>query len=144
MFHSALPASALLLLVGCMPAPTDPAISVTDAWARATAPGQSNGAIYATIANDGAADKLIGASSDAGVAMLHSNDMSGGVARMRMLGELAIPAGGRVAFAPGGTHIMLSGLKAPLSAGGKLNVTLRFATAAPRTIKVAIVAPGAR
>jgi copper(I)-binding protein len=144
MSRLALPVAALLLLAGCAPSPTGPAISVVDAWARATAPGQSSGAIYATIANAGAADTLVGVSSDAGMAMLHSNDMSGGVARMRMLGDLAIPASGRVALAPGGTHIMLSGLKAPLTAGGDLDVTLRFATAGPRTVKVTIVAPGAR
>jgi copper(I)-binding protein len=136
--------AAALLLAGCSPAPHGDAISVTDAWARATAPGQTSGAIYATVANDGAADNLVGVSSDAGMAMLHSNDSSGGIARMRMLGDLAIPAGGHVALAPGGTHIMLTGLKAPLVAGGELTVTLRFATAGPRTVKVAIVAPGAR
>jgi copper(I)-binding protein len=136
--------AAALLLAGCTPAPTGPAISVTDAWARATAPGQSSGAIYATIANDGAADQLVGVSSDAGMAMLHSNDASGGIARMRMLSDLAIPAGGRVALAPGGTHIMLTGLKTPLTAGGDLTITMRFANAGPRTVKVAIVAPGAQ
>ena len=144
MFRHALSAAALLLLAGCAPSPAAPAISVSDAWVRANVPGQSSGAIYATIANDGGADKLVGVSADAGMAMLHGNDSSGGIARMRMLDAMAIPAGGRVALAPGGTHIMLSNLKAPLEAGGKLNVTLRFAAAAPLTVNVAIVAPGAR
>ena len=42
-----------LALAGC--APSSPDIKVSDAWARATAPGQSSGAIYATIENRGAA-----------------------------------------------------------------------------------------
>ena len=137
-------ALSLLLLGGCSQPAAGPSITVTDAWARATAPGQSSGAIYATIDNQGGADKLVGVASDAGMAMLHANESGGGVARMRMIGEVEVPANGRVMLAPGGTHIMLSGLKAPLTAGGDLDVTLRFAAAGPRTVKVAIVAPGAR
>ena len=144
MLRLALSAATLMTLAGCSPAPSAPAITVTDAWARATAPGQSSGAIYATIVNDGAADRLVGVSSDAGMAMLHSNEVSGGVARMRMVGEVAVPAKGRVALAPGATHIMLGGLKAPLAPGAEFHVTLRFAAAGARTARVDIVAPGAR
>lgn len=129
-------------LVGC--APPSPRITVTDGWARATAPGQSSGAFYATIVNDGGADRLTGVSSPAGMAMLHGNDGADGVARMRMLPELAIPAHGRVALAPGGTHVMVSGFAVPLTAGSSVELTLRFATAGPRTVSVAIVAPAAR
>ncbi|MDQ3074234.1 MAG: copper chaperone PCu(A)C [Pseudomonadota bacterium] len=131
-----------LLIVGCAPAAPD--IAVSDAWARATAPDQPSGAIYARIVNQGGADRLVGVASDAGAAMLHSNDSADGVARMRMLAELAVPAGGTVALAPGGTHIMLTGLKTPLTAASEIGLTLRFAKAGARTVKVAIVAPGAR
>ena len=136
--------AATLLAAGCSKAPAAPAITVTDAWARATAPGQSSGAVYATIANQGGADRLVGVSSTAGMAMLHSNESKDGVARMRMLSELTIPANSQVALAPGGTHVMLSGLAAPLAAGSELGVTLRFATAGEKTVRVAIVAPGSR
>ncbi len=137
-----------LMLIAAAPlascAPTAPNIEVRDAWARATAPGQSSGAVYVTIANDGGADRLIGVASEAGMAMLHSNDSQGGVARMRMLSGLAIPASGEVALAPSGTHIMLTGLRAPLTAGSEIGVTLRFAGSGPRAVKVAVVAAGAR
>lgn len=133
---------ALYALAGC--APTAPAITVTDAWARATAPGQSSGAIYATIANHGGADRLSGVSSAAGMAMLHSNDMKGGVAHMRMLPELPIPARAHVSLSPGGTHVMLTGLKAPLVAGTHFTLTLRFAASGERTVDVAVVAAGER
>jgi len=125
-------------------APAAPDIAVNDAWARATAAGQSSGAVYATIANRGAADQLVGVSSEAGTAMLHRSDQEGGVARMRMVSEVPIPAGGEVALAPGGTHIMLTGLAAPLAIGTDLPLTLRFAKAGPRTVRVAVVAAGAR
>ena len=133
---------ALLLTPSC--APRAPDIKVGDAWARATAPGQSSGAVYATIANRGAADRLVGVSSGNGTAMLHRSDNDGGVARMRMLSELPIPAADSVTLAPGGTHVMLTGLTAPLAAGGRFPVTLRFAKSGPRTVSVAVVPAGAR
>ena len=133
---------AALLLAGC--APRAPDIAVTDAWARATAPGQASAAIYAVISNRGGADRLIGVSSAAGMAMLHGNEASGGVARMRMMAELAIPAATGATLAPGGAHVMLSGLKAPLQPGDRLQVTFRFAAAGNRTVDVAIVPAGAR
>lgn len=133
-----------LLCAGCAADPAPPAITVTDAWARATAPGQSSGAIYATIANAGGPDRLVGVASDAGLAMIHANDVKDGVSRMRMLSDLPIPANGSVALAPGGTHVMLSGLAAPLAAGSKLNLRLRFAQAGEQPVTVAIVAAGAR
>ena len=132
----------VLALAGCEG--RSPAIKVSDAWARATAPGQSNAAVYVTIANRGGADRLVGVSSDAGAAILHQSENGGGVARMRMVSETPIPAGGRVMLAPGGTHIMLTGLGSPLAVGADFPVTFRFAKAGPRTVTVAVVGAGAR
>ena len=125
-------------------APGAPDIDISEAWARATAPGQSSGAVYATIANRGAPDRLVGVMSEAGTSMLHRSDNRGGVARMRMLPELAIPAGSSIDLAPGGTHVMLSGLAAPLVAGTDYPLSFRFAESGSRTVKVTIVAAGAR
>ena len=132
----------VVALAGCGGAGPD--IQVSDAWARATTPGQSSGAVYATIANGGGADRLVGVSTTAGTAMLHANDDEGGVARMRMVADMAVPARARVELAPGATHVMLSGLKAPLVAGGRFPLTFQFAGAGPRTVEVAIVAAGGR
>ncbi len=133
---------AFAVLASCAPAAPD--IAVSEAWARATAPGQSGGAVYATIANRGGGDRLVEVTSDTGTAMLHRSDHQGGVVRMRMLPDLAIPAGSSVALAPGGTHVMLTGLGAPLAAGGSFAMTFRFTSAGPRTVTVAVVAAGAR
>lgn len=129
-------------LASCAPAKPD--IAVSDAWARATAPGQSNAAIYATIANTGAADQLVGVATGAGMAMLHANESKGGVARMRMIAAVPVPAQGRVSLTPGGTHVMLTGLKAPLAAGTQFPMTLRFAASGERTVDVSVVAAGER
>src|SRR5262245_8333154 len=68
-------------------------IRLSDAWARPTK-GQAPGAVYLTIENRGdAPDRLTGASSDlAAMAMVHQNEVVDGVAKMRMAGEINIPA----------------------------------------------------
>jgi copper(I)-binding protein len=50
--------------------------------------------------------------------------------KMRMLMNGAeIPAGGVLEFKPGGSHVMLVGLKQTLSEGQKIPITLTFAKA---------------
>lgn len=124
------------LIAACLAVPpflahaaTRPAIKVENAWVRAAPVGATAGAAYMTLTNTGAAaDRLIGgASTQAARVEVHEMSMDGGVMRMRPVdGGLAIPAGGTVALKPGGYHIMLIGLKSPLSAGGKLALTLKF------------------
>ena len=64
--------------------------------------------------------------------------------RMRMLRDLPIPAGKRVVLAPGGTHIMIAPLAAPLKAGETFDLTLHFDHAGDRRVPVTVVALGAR
>ena len=107
-------------------------IRVTQAWARATAPGQSVGAGYLTLDNPSRTeDRLIAITSPvAREAQLHSMTMDGGVMRMRPIEDgLRIPAGGRVTLEPGGVHLMFVALNAPLVSGTTFPVILRFAHA---------------
>jgi copper(I)-binding protein len=99
------------------------------AWSRATPGGAKVGGGYLTIQNKGAAaDKLIGGSSPvAGHVEVHEMAIDNGVMTMRLLKDgLPIPAGQSVKLAPGGYHIMLMELKAPLKKGEKIPVTLKF------------------
>ncbi len=132
----------VLAVAGC--APAAPKIIISDAWARATAPVQSSGAVYATLTNAGGNDRLVGVHTPAGMAMLHGNDSHDGIARMRMLPDLPIPPHGRVILAPGGTHVMLTGLSAPLVAGEHFSATFRFAASGEKRVDVIVTAPGAR
>jgi copper(I)-binding protein len=52
-----------------------------------------------------------------------------GMMTMREVESVAIPAGGTVAFEPGGYHVMLMDLAEPLEAGTTVEVTLTFANA---------------
>ena len=133
--------SATLLLAACGDRGA-PQIELQRAWARPTV-GPAPGAVYVTIENKGSsADRLIGASTDhAAMAMVHQNEVVDGVARMRMAGEINIPAGDRIEMVPGGTHIMLEGLRAPLKTGERFDLVLRFKQSGEKTVKVTVAKP---
>jgi len=126
-------------------------VDVKDAWARATVPGQkATGAFMKITAKDGA--KLVSVTSPvAGVAEVHEMKMDGDVMKMRAVaGGLDLPAGKAVELKPGGYHVMLMDLKAPLQKDSKIAMTLTFKdakgveTRTELTVPVAMAAPGAK
>jgi copper(I)-binding protein len=147
----ALSAVSALAYAATTPAPAPTAAQATtnvvtarDAWARATAPGMSVGAVYLTLLGGAKADSLIAASTArAGMTQIHVVTEADGMARMRETEAVDVPAGKRVLLAPQGTHIMLMDLKQPLVAGERFTLTLQFANAGKREVIVQVVAPGA-
>ena len=121
-------------------------LTIEKPWARATPKGADVGAAYLEIRNGGGeADKLTGGSADFANVEIHQMSMQGNVMQMREVKDgLAIPAHGDVKLAPGGYHIMLMGLKAPLKQGDSFPLTLRFEHAAPMTVTVNVEAIGAQ
>jgi copper(I)-binding protein len=119
-------------------------IDIDSPHARATAAGQAVGGGYFKLVNGGAADKLVAARSPAAASVeLHSMRMEGDVMRMRQVDAIELPAGQTVELKPGGLHLMLMGLKAPLKAGDSVPVTLRFEKAGEVTVQLKVEAPGA-
>jgi hypothetical protein len=118
-------------------------IGITSVWARTSPMVADAGAVYLAITNSGAADDaLVGVKVDASVAMsaqMHetvpatntmpsATTMPGAEPMMVMqpVDRIVVPAGGSVALAPGGYHIMLMDLATPLVAGDKVDLTLTF------------------
>lgn len=141
----------LLMLAACSePAPPPPVqvpiLEFRDAWARATAAGQTSGAMYVTIVNSGETDdRLLGVTaSRAGMAMVHATETLDGVARMRVVSALPIPANATIALSPGGTHIMLDRMTEPLVVGERIELTLSFEKSGTKTVPVIVHAPAAR
>ena len=128
-----------------------PQVQVSGAWVRATAPHQDEAAAYMTLTSR-EADRLTSvASAQAGMAMLHTTShdhgASGGdadVMRMREADGIDLPAGQAVVLSPGGTHVMLGGLRAPLRAGQVVALTLSFAHASPVEVQASVLPIGAR
>lgn len=137
------------LLTGAAWAQAPAAVKVDGAWARASVPGQKGtGAFMTLTAPQGA--RLVGASSPAaGVTEVHEMKLDGDVMRMRAVPVLELPAGKAVELKPGGFHIMLLDLKAPLAKDGTVPLTLSFKDAKGAdsklelTVPVATSAPGA-
>ena len=119
-----------------------PGIAVDNAWARASATPTAS--VYLTLRNGGEADRLTGVTTDrAASAQLHRTVQDGQVMRMRPVAGIDLPAHGSVALRPGGLHIMLMGLKAPLKAGDTLPVTRHFQKAGDVAVSAAVLKAGA-
>ena len=103
------------------------AIQIGHPFARATAAGQTTGGGFLKLSNTGTADTLLSASSPVAARVeLHSMRMDGDVMQMRQVDTIALPAGKTIELKPGGWHLMFVGLKAPLKAGAKFPLTLKF------------------
>jgi copper(I)-binding protein len=120
-------------------------LTIEKPWARATPKGAEVGAAYVEIRNAGGeTDKLTGGSADFANVEIHEMSMQGNVMKMQELKDgLAIPPHVVVKLAPGGYHIMLTGLKHPLVKGESAKLTLTFEHAGAVTVDFPIVGIGA-
>lgn len=129
-----------LALSGCTGTPATTGVArqadsalFTDGWAKAAAGnGMGMSALFGTLTNTGSVDVNLVRAECAGVATsaeLHETaaDASGSMKMRPKSGGFMIPAGGQLALAPGGNHIMLMGLTAPLEAGSDVSCVLTFA-----------------
>lgn len=104
------------------------ALTIRQPWSRPAQAGM-NGVGFFTLVNAGQTPvTLKGVESPAAAKVeIHQSAMANGVMTMRRQDAgVVIPAGGQVAFAPGGYHLMLLSLKAAQSVGQKVPVTLVF------------------
>jgi copper(I)-binding protein len=118
-------------------------VQVQEPVARPAPLAGGTGAVYFLLYNAGSAEvRLIGGDSPAaGAVEIHSTQNDNGVIRMRQLTEGLLLAPGESAhLMPGGMHLMLVDLAAPLAAGDSVEVTLRFEGAEELTFSAPVVA----
>ena len=115
-------------------------LTVEAPWARASAGAARAGAAFLKVVNDGAAgDRLVAvAASVAERVELHTHLMQDGVMRMRRVEAVPVPGSGSAELKPGGYHVMLLGLHAPLKEGTTFPLTLTFEKAGTITVPVAV------
>lgn len=121
-------------------------VEVSNAWARASAGMAGAGAAFMAIHNPNTHDHaLVEAATDVAKRIeLHTHTMVDGVMQMRQVeGGINIPAGETVMLQPGGFHVMLMGLNAPLKEGESFPLTLTFTGGRTLTVTVDVLAPGA-
>jgi len=116
-------------------------VTVEGAWARPTVQGQkASGAFMKLTAKDSLT--LVSASSPlAGMTEIHEMKLDGDVMKMRPVAGLDLPAGKAVELKPGGYHMMLLDLKAPLAKDSTVPITLSFKDAKGVQSKLEIRVP---
>lgn len=136
------------------------AIEISGAWARTSPSAVDTGAAYMTITGGTDDDSLLtveAPSTIAGMAQIHemvpvsggsdssmamgsddTTDGEGAMVMQEVKGGLEIPAGKTVELAPGGYHVMLMELAAPLKEGSTFDLTLTFEKAGEKTVNVEV------
>ncbi|MGW0172982.1 copper chaperone PCu(A)C [Rhodococcus sp. NPDC003322] len=116
------------------------AVSVTDAWAKAADTGMT--AVFGTLANSSGSPVTL-TSVDTAVSPrveLHemASDGAGSMSMREKEGGFEIPARGEQVLEPGGEHIMLFDLTAPVRAGTRLPLTLTFSDGSTAEIEAQV------
>lgn len=140
-----------LILLGALPAWAHDfkagELRIDHPYATPSRPGLATSAVYfKSIRNTGLlADRLLSASTPvAGAVEIHRMQMQGDVMQMRAVPSLEIPAGAMVVMkhgTPGGHHLMLRDLPAPLRDGDRFPVTLMFEKAGVHEVMVWVQTP---
>jgi hypothetical protein len=143
-----LPMDATFLTAQILGEATQEHITVSGGYARATVMASAEGsqsdghgghqmggmgsvsAAYMTLVNaSDEADSLVAVSSDvAEIAEVHQTTVVDGMASMKAIPALEIPAGGSVELMPGSYHIMLMNLMRELAPEESITLTLIFAS----------------
>ena len=109
-------------------------------WATPSPPGQSQAAVYFVIQNHGEdADTLLGARTAAAALVdMHDSEVINNISRMTTEDEVIAPPGADTIFEPGGLHLMLRELDAPLGPGARFPLTLTFERAGEVEVTVVV------
>ena len=122
-------ALAAALLSACQKPPEQ---KVTDAYVRLPAVAGGPAAAYFKVYGGPNADRLVDVTGDFAIRTeLHMSMNEGGMAGMKQIeGGVAVPAGGKVEFKPGGMHAMMFGVRAGLAPPAAMPMTFTFASGA--------------
>ena len=113
---------AILALASCQPKE----IYVSDGYVRLAAVPGHPAAAYFTLHGGETDATLISVSSDYAIrTQIHESMQAGSVASMKPLDHLALPAGSKIVFKPGGKHVMLFDVN-PVIVPGSRTLPLLF------------------
>ncbi|MGE5470912.1 MAG: copper chaperone PCu(A)C [Bacteroidota bacterium] len=133
-------AISLLFSAGVLAAAADH-VSVDNPYVRLAPPGAPTTGAFMVIRNHGDQDiKVLKADNPASrLTELHTHLNEGGVMKMRPVPAIDIKAGGEAVLQPGGLHVMLIDLKAPLKEGDVLPITLGFDDGSSKKVEAKVV-----
>ena len=136
--------AGLMVSAGVFAAAADD-VSVQEPYVRLAPPNAPATGAFMVIKNNGAKDvKLVKAENPASkITELHTHLNEGGVMKMRPVPAVDVPAKGEAVLKPGGLHVMLIDLKAPLKEGEIVPITLGFDDGSSKKVEAKVVAPNA-
>lgn len=103
-------------------------IEVENIRARTSKPGTNNSAIFMNIKNNLNTDvRLVEVSSSVCKSTeMHTHKELDGMKQMVQIDEILIGKNSETKLVPGGLHIMLMGLNAPIKEGDKVDLQMKF------------------
>jgi len=123
--------ATLFLMAFALPALTacaDPKpLFVDQAWVRLSPSKDIPSAVYFTIHGGPQPVKLVSVLTEAALRVeMHETVTTNGVASMRPIKDVDVPAGETVTFGPNGKHLMVWGINPAVAATGKVEFTMIF------------------
>lgn len=130
-------ALTFVLAAGAAQAADTAPVNATDGWLRVL-PGSLPAGGYVTFENtsDRALSIVSAQSGDYADAMIHRSSTEGGMGRMEMVDSVPLPPKAKVAFTPGGYHVMLMRPKHPVKAGDTVTVTFTLSDGETLPVKL--------
>ncbi len=115
-------------------------ISVVDPYVRMAPPGAKTTGAFMVIRNSGDKDTLLVSASAqvANITELHNHINDNGIMRMRQVKEIAVPAKGEAVLKPGGYHVMLIDMRAPLKDGDHVVIKLGFGDGSSKEVHASV------
>lgn len=137
-------AAGLMLSLGAIAGAAD-SVTVQDPYVRLAPPNAPATGAFMVIRNGGDKDvKVVKASNPASkVTELHTHLNEGGVMKMRPVPAIDVKAKGEAVLKPGGLHVMLIDLKAPMKEGDIVPITLSFDDGSSKQVDAKVVRPTA-
>ncbi len=134
--------AGLLMSAGVMAGAAD-AVSVDSPYVRLAPPNAPATGAFMVIKNAGDKDvKVVKADNPASkVTELHTHLNEGGVMKMRPVPAIEVKAKGEAVLKPGGLHVMLIDLKAPMKEGDSVPITLTFDDGSSKTVNAKVMKP---
>ena len=135
-------AAGLLFSAGVLAAAADN-VSVQDAYVRLAPPNAPATGAFMVIKNNGDKDvKVLKADNPVSkVTELHTHLNEGGVMKMRPVPSIEVKAKGQAVLQPGGLHVMMIDLKAPMKEGDVVPITLTFDDGSSKQVDAKVVRP---
>jgi copper(I)-binding protein len=135
-------ASGLMLATGAFAGGAD-SLSVQEPYVRLAPPNAPATGAFMVIRNNGDKDvKVLKADNPVSrVTELHTHLNEGGVMKMRPVAAIDVKAKGEAVLKPGGLHVMMIDLKAPMKEGDVVPITLTLDDGSTKQVDAKVVRP---